>query len=82
MRDKIIIEFCWSDSRTDIEVPLNITCQELIKALNEGIGLGIDVEDTASYSFICDSTGEKLEGEKTLKEFGLLDGQTVSFKDK
>ncbi|MDC7278403.1 MULTISPECIES: hypothetical protein [Pseudobutyrivibrio] len=77
MKDKMIIEFCWGDSKQDIEVPKSLTCDELIYALNEGIGLGLDVNNADSFAFSCDVAKSAIKGEKTLEEVGLMDGATV-----
>lgn len=39
MKKSVVVEFRWGNNSKDIEVPLNITCDELIHALNYGIGL-------------------------------------------
>ncbi|SHJ05535.1 hypothetical protein [Pseudobutyrivibrio xylanivorans] len=77
MKDKMIIEFCWGDSRQDIEVPRSLTCDELIYSLNEGIGLGLDVNNPDSFSFSCDIAKGEIRGEKSLEDVGLMDGAVV-----
>ena len=77
MKDKMIIEFCWGDSRQDIEVPKSLTCDELIYSLNEGIGLGLDVNNPDGFAFSCETARDQIRGEKTLEDVGLLDGAVV-----
>ena len=81
MKDKLIIEFCWGNSRQDIEVPKSLTCDELIYSLNEGIGLGLDVNAADSFAFTCDTVKAEIKGGKTLEEIGLLDGAIVVLKE-
>ena len=78
MKDTIIIEFCWGDSRKDIEAPKTLTCDELIYSLNEGIGLGLDLNNPASFTFKCDTAKYEIKGDKTLEDVGVLDGAIVS----
>lgn len=65
-----------------IEVPKTLTCEELINSFNEGLGLGLDVSDTESFSFKCDTTKDQIQGEKTLEAIGLLDGARVELIEK
>ncbi len=77
MKDTVIFEFCWDTSRQDIEAPKNITCEELMMSLNEGIGLGLDLNDKNSYIFNCVNLEKELVGDKTLENFGLVDGSII-----
>lgn len=81
MKNTVIFEFWWNgNSKKDIEAPKDITCEELMVALNEGIGLGLDIDDKNSYTFNCLDQKKILMGERTLEEFGLLDGSIVKLE--
>lgn len=81
MKKSIVVEFRWGNNSKDIEVPLNITCDELIHALNYGIGLGIDERDTRSYSITSTNPRIYVGGSATIEEIGLLDGSTLVLID-
>ena len=81
MKKSIVVEFRWGNNSKDIEVPLNITCDELIHALNYGIGLGIDERDTRSYSIASTNPRIYVGGSATIEEIGLLDGSILVLID-
>ena len=81
MKKSVVVEFRWGNNSKDIEVPLNITCEELIHALNYGIGLGIDERDTRSYSIRSSNPPVYVGGTMTIEEIGLLDGSTLSLQE-
>lgn len=78
MKQSIVIEFRWNNNAKDIEVPKDITANELINALNEGIGLGINPEAT-DFAFRCNMIRTDIRGDKTIEQIGLLDGYVVNF---
>ncbi len=65
----------------DIELPLNITANDLVTALNEGYGLGIDVSDIKNCYLKAERPIELLRGSKTLGEFGVRNGTIVIFSE-
>ena len=65
----------------DIEVPLNMTANDLVVALNEGYHLGIDVSNIKNCYFKAEKPIALLRGYKTLKEFGIRDGTTIFFSE-
>lgn len=81
MKRSIVVEFRWGSSIKDIEVPLNITCDELVHALNYGIGLGIDERDTRSYRITASNPVIYISGSKTIEEVGLLDGAVLELSE-
>lgn len=81
MKKSVVVEFRWGNNSKDVEVPLNITCDELIHALNSGIGLGINERDTQSYKLIASNPHIYIEGEKTIEEIGLLDGAILTLQE-
>lgn len=81
MEKKIIIVFC--DMRTgkqvDLEVPLNITANELFIALNQAFYFEKDANKMLENYLKCENPIALLKGNKTLKEFGLHNGSFVMF---
>ena len=63
----------------DIEVPLNITANELLTALNQGYHLGIDVEDIRQCYLKTENPIALLKGNKTIEEYQLRNGTIINF---
>ncbi|WP_036948699.1 EsaB/YukD family protein [Pseudobutyrivibrio ruminis] len=81
MRDTVIVEFCWNNSRKDVEVPKNITADELITSFNSGFSLGIDETDSKDYLFRAENPIALIKGDITLEELGIRDGTVIYFKE-
>ena len=49
MKDKIIVQFERKKTGEilDLEIPMNITANELLYSLNEGLNLGLDLNSVA-----------------------------------
>lgn len=58
----------------DLEVPTEISAQELILALSKIYGLTVSPEQMAEYYLKADCPKALLRGGKTLQEYGLRDG--------
>lgn len=58
----------------DIEIPLRITANELIIALNTVYQLGLDTETLSRCSLCAENPIVLLRGEVALKEFGVRNG--------
>ena len=65
----------------DLEVPLNISANELVEALNTAYDLGIDVSDIKNCYLKSENPIALLKGNKTLFEFGLRDGSVIIFTE-
>lgn len=63
----------------DIEVPLDISANELIYGLNAGLDLGIDISDVAECYLCTDEPRALLRGDKALEDFGLRNGTVINF---
>ncbi len=63
----------------DLEVPLNISANELFAALNQAYGMGVAEDDFLRYALKCENPIALLKGEKTLKEYGIRDGSQIMF---
>lgn len=78
-KDTIVITFKGINKEVDIDVPLSITAQDLIVALNEAYSLGIDTTDITMCYMQAENPIALLKGSKTLEQFGLRNGSTVHF---
>lgn len=67
------------NKKTDIEVPLNITANELIYGLAKGLHLSIDLNDVSDCYLCTDEPKALLRGDKTLEEFGLRNGTIINY---
>lgn len=82
MENTAIVEFCkWdADEKTEIEIPLNITANDLVLALNEAFSLGMDTTDIFGCYLVSESPIAFLRGNKTLEEFGIRNGSVIIYK--
>lgn len=80
-RDTAIIIFKMHQKNTsvDLEVPLDITANELVVALDSAYGLGIDVADIKACYLKAENPIALLRGNKTLAEFGVRNGTVINF---
>lgn len=81
MGNKIIMQFEREKTgeNFDIEIPLHITANELIHALNKGLNLGINLADVSQCYLKTENPIALLKGDITLEEFGLHDGTKICF---
>lgn len=75
----MIFEYVNYGTSLDIEVPLDITANELIFGLNKGLNLGIDMNNISDCYLCTEEPRALLRGEQTLEEFGLRDGSVIRF---
>lgn len=80
MEEKIIMIFHCNNQSLDIEVPIQITANELIYGLNNGFHLGIDMNNPKECFFRAENPIALVRGEKTLEELGLRNGTNLFFK--
>lgn len=65
----------------DLEVPLNITANELVIALNAAYDLGIDVSNIKNCFLKAENPIALLRGNKTLSEYGIRNGSVINFTE-
>lgn len=66
--------------RTELEVPLSITANDLINALNTKYELGLKREDYSNYYMCMENPVTFFRGERTLEELGVRNGSLIIFK--
>lgn len=81
MKDKVILQFEREKTKEnyDIEVPLQITVNELLHSLNQGLNLGIDLTDMSQCYLISENPIALLKGDTLLEEYGIHDGTKICF---
>ncbi|MDR1564213.1 MAG: hypothetical protein LBS74_04560 [Oscillospiraceae bacterium] len=65
----------------DIEVPLSISANELVLALNAAYDLGIDADNVQNCYLKAENPIALLKGNKTLREYGMHSGSVINFTD-
>ena len=65
----------------DLEVPLSITANELVFALNTAYELNIDITDMKNCYLKAEKPIILLRGNKTLDEFGLRNGSVINYTE-
>lgn len=81
MGNTIIVVFNYKkmNRRLDIEIPLDISANELIYGLNAGLNLGINLSNVAECYLVTEEPRRLLRGDKLLEEFGLRNGTLINF---
>ena len=64
----------------DLEIPLNITANDLIIALNNAYKLNMDIDNIFECYLTLENAIALLKGNKMLEDFGLHTGTRISFK--
>lgn len=67
--------------RFDIEVPLNISANELIYGLNMGLNLGIDISNMAECYLCTEEPRILLRGDALLEDLGVRNGTIINYGD-
>lgn len=65
----------------DLEIPLNITANELVIALNMAYELGIDVTNIKNCFLKAENPIALLRGNKTLSDYGIRNGSIINFTE-
>lgn len=82
MGNTAIVEFKNLDNglEVELEIPLDITANDLSLALNEAYALGMDTENIFSCYLVAENPIAFLRGNKTLEEFGVRNGTIIIYK--
>ena len=77
----IILNLQNRNEKVDVEIPLNITANDLVIGLNEAFNLGIDVNNVSRRYLKAENPIVLLKGNRTLEEFGIHSGTVINFND-
>ncbi len=78
METVIIIFHIQKEHRTvDLEVPLELTINEFVDALNDAYSLKIDLTDINNCYLKAENPVAFLKGNRTLRECGLRNGSII-----
>ena len=67
--------------QVDLEIPLNISANELVVALNTAYELGIDITDVKNCYLKAENPIALLKGNRLLSEFGVRNGTVIYFTE-
>lgn len=83
MENKAIVTFKIPKKgfETDLEIPLDISANDLVNALNISFDLGIDVSDVSNCYLKAENPIVLLKGNKELAEFGIRNGTVIFFTE-
>ena len=65
----------------DLEIPLDISANELVNALNVAFELGIDTSNIINCFLQAENPSALLKGNKLLSDYGLRNGTVINFTE-
>lgn len=65
----------------DLEIPLDISANDLVIALNTAYKLNIDTSDIKNCYLKAENPIALLRGNKTLAEYGIRNGSAINFTE-
>lgn len=74
----IVVRLIRKKQEHDVEVPLDITANDLVKALNSAFNLGISENDADSMFLRAESPIAFLKGNHMLSEYGVRNGTIIN----
>lgn len=82
MGNTAIVEFKNLDNglEVELEIPLDITANDLSLSLNNAYSLGMDTDNIFSCYLVAENPIAFLRGNKTLEEFGIRNGSIIIYK--
>lgn len=83
MENKAVIIFRMykRNIEVDLEIPLDITANELVNALNVAYELGIDTTNVKNCYLKAENPIALLKGNRLLSEYGVRNGTVINFTD-
>lgn len=77
----VILNIHKDNKEIDIEIPLDITANELVLALNKTYNLGINTENMMELYLRSENPIALLKGNRTLEEYGIRNGSILNIID-
>ncbi|MGN0527635.1 MAG: EsaB/YukD family protein [Eubacterium sp.] len=83
MENKAIVVFKVEkrNSEIDLEIPLDISANDLVNALNTAFDLGIDTSDVSNCYLKSENPIALLKGNKVLADFGVRNGTVINYTE-
>lgn len=82
MKNRVLVKFFNMNKQISeqIEIPLEISAQDLINALNEIYSLGLDVNNEEECYLAAENPTCFLSGDIMLRDYGIRNGTIIIFK--
>ncbi len=82
-KDRAIVIFSnhKKEQMADLDIPLDITANDLVTALNTAYALGIDTSDIKNCYLQAENPIVLLKGNRTLKDYGIRNGSIIHFTE-
>jgi uncharacterized ubiquitin-like protein YukD len=79
--NRIVVVFHWHKKEIvlDLDIPVDITANDLLIGLNHGLGLGLNISDLSKCHLKTENPIAFLYGNKTIEEYGLRDGSIINY---
>lgn len=77
----IIFNITKRNFSVDLEIPLDISANELVLALNSAYGLGIDTSDVKNCYLKAENPIALLKGNKLLSDYGVRNATVINFTE-
>ncbi len=77
----VILKILKRNFSVDLEIPLYISANELVIALNTAYDLGIDTTNVKNCYLKAEKPIALLKGNKTLEEFGIRNGTVIYYTE-
>lgn len=77
----VILNIVKKNISVDLDIPLNISANDLVIAINDGYDLGIDISDIKKCYLKSEKPIALLKGNKTLAEFGIRNGTEIYYTE-
>ena len=83
MENRAIVVFNIPKRRfsVDLDIPLDISANDLVNALNAAYDLGIDTTDIKNCYLKAERPISLLKGNKELSDFGVINGTEIYFTE-
>ncbi len=78
---EVIFMITSKNKSLNLEIPLSISANELVLALNQTYELNIDTTDIKNCYLKAENPIALLRGNKTLQEFGIRNGSVIYFTE-
>lgn len=81
--DRVVVVFRMVKRKktVDIDIPLDISANDLVLALNSAYELGINLNDLKNCYLQAENPIALLRGNRSLREFGLRNGTKICFTE-
>lgn len=77
----VVFKILKRNFETDLEIPINISANDLVNALNKAYDLGIDTSDVSNCYLKSERPIAFLKGSKKIKDFGIRNGTVIYFTE-